>query len=134
VVDDTAEAVRCAKKVADTLPTTVKGGGPSRTQTAAGISAMLNLANTEPEAAPAPDALDADPYLLNVANGTLDLRTGQLRDHDPANLLTKICGAAYRPGAAAPRFGCVPRRDPAQPGDAGLPRPPVWARPARQAR
>ncbi len=41
--------------------------------------------------------LDADPYLLNVANGTLDLRTGQVRDHDPADRCSKVTAAAYRP-------------------------------------
>ena len=51
-----------------------------------------------------PDDLDADPFLLNCANGTLDLRTGKLRDHDPADLLTKMTGAAYRPGTAGPEF------------------------------
>jgi putative DNA primase/helicase len=33
--------------------------------------------------------LDADPWLLNVQNGTVDLRTGTLRPHDPADLITK---------------------------------------------
>ena len=103
-VDDTGEAIRYAKKIADMLPKTVKGGGPSRTQTAAGINAMLNLASTEPGIALAPADLDADPYLLNVRNGTLDLHTGQLRPHNPDDLLTKICGASYQPDVAAPEF------------------------------
>jgi putative DNA primase/helicase len=86
------------------LPKTTKGGGPTRTQTAPGIAAMLALAGTEPGIALSPAELDADPHLLNVANGTLDLRTGRLRPHDPADLLTKICGAAYRPDAEAAEF------------------------------
>jgi putative DNA primase/helicase len=102
--DDTGQAVRYAKQVADTLPRNAKGGGPSRTQTAAGIAAMLTLAGTEPGIALAPGSLDADPYLLNTTTGTVDLRTGQLRAHEPADLLTKICGAGYRPDAAAPGF------------------------------
>lgn len=40
--------------------------------------------------------LDADPNLLNVANGTLDLRTRELRPHDPADKITKVTRAAYR--------------------------------------
>ena len=44
-----------------------------------------------------PDDLDADPFLLNCPNGELDLRTGELRAHDPADLLTKMTGAAYHP-------------------------------------
>jgi putative DNA primase/helicase len=103
-IDDTGRANRYAKTIADMLPKIVKGGWPSRTQTAAGINAMLTLASTEEGIALAPADLDADPYLLNVGNGTLDLRTGQLRPHDPNDLLTKICGARYNPDAAAPEF------------------------------
>lgn len=33
---------------------------------------------------------DSDPWLLNIENGTLDLRTGTLRPHDPADMLTKL--------------------------------------------
>lgn len=44
-----------------------------------------------------PDQLDADPYLLNVANGTLDLRTFELRPHDPADHLTKVTAGRYDP-------------------------------------
>ena len=40
--------------------------------------------------------LDADPWLFNCANGTLDLRTMKLRDHDPADRITKVANAAYR--------------------------------------
>jgi len=47
---------------------------------------------------------DADPWLLNCANGTLDLRTGALRPHDPADRLTKVAGAAYDPAASCPGF------------------------------
>jgi putative DNA primase/helicase len=35
-------------------------------------------------------ALDADPWLLNTPSGVVDLRTGLLRPHDPALLLTKM--------------------------------------------
>jgi len=42
---------------------------------------------------------DARPYLLNCPNGTLDLRTLELRDHDSADLLTLMTPAAYDPNA-----------------------------------
>lgn len=41
-------------------------------------------------------ALDADPWLLNVQNGILDLRTGNLLQHDPKKFMTKICRAEYK--------------------------------------
>jgi putative DNA primase/helicase len=38
---------------------------------------------------------DADGWLLNVKNGTLDLHTGKLRVHGPGDLLTKIAPVTY---------------------------------------
>lgn len=45
------------------------------------------------------DAWDADPWLLNVANGTVNLRTGQLERHDPADLCTMLAPVDYDPAA-----------------------------------
>lgn len=49
-----------------------------------------------------PDDFDRDPMLFNVANGTLDLKTGTLRDHDRADMITKLSPVAYAPDAKAP--------------------------------
>ncbi len=51
-----------------------------------------------------PDVFDRDPWRLNVENGTLDLRTGALRPHARADLLTKLAPVAYAPTARAPRW------------------------------
>jgi P4 family phage/plasmid primase-like protien len=48
--------------------------------------------------------LDADPWLLNCENGTVDLRTGQLREHRAADFITKLAPVTYDPAATAPRF------------------------------
>jgi putative DNA primase/helicase len=66
-----------------------------RAESSAGVSGALTLAGTEQQVVVSPDDLDADPFLLNCTNGTLDLRTGELRGHDPADLLTKMTGAAF---------------------------------------
>jgi putative DNA primase/helicase len=50
------------------------------------------------------DDLDTDPMLLNVNNGTIDLRTGSLRDHNPEDLITKLAPVDFDPAARAPRF------------------------------
>ncbi|MCE9515999.1 MAG: hypothetical protein K8R24_08730 [Mycobacterium sp.] len=42
---------------------------------------------------------DAHPDLLNVANGVVDLRTGELGPHDSESLFTKMAPANYVPGA-----------------------------------
>ncbi|HUZ53631.1 MAG TPA: phage/plasmid primase, P4 family [Streptosporangiaceae bacterium] len=75
-----------------------------RGESAAGIAGALTLAGTEQGVVVTPDDLDADPFLLNCANGVLDLRTGILGKHDPKLMLTKMTGAAYRPDAAGPEF------------------------------
>lgn len=46
--------------------------------------------------------LDRHPDLLNTPSGVVDLRTGELVEHDPDLLMTKITGAEYRPGATHP--------------------------------
>jgi putative DNA primase/helicase len=48
--------------------------------------------------------LDADPWLLNVQNGTIDLRTGQREKHDSRDLLTKIAPAHADRKAKCPHF------------------------------
>lgn len=46
-----------------------------------------------------PEEWDRDPWLLNVQNGTLDLRSCTLRPHDPADLLTQLAPVDYDQGA-----------------------------------
>jgi putative DNA primase/helicase len=76
-----------------------------RAESSAGVTGALTLAGTEKEAVVTPGDLDPDPYLLNCQNGTLDLRTGELRDHDPADLITKLAVGAYDPAASGRTFG-----------------------------
>lgn len=51
-----------------------------------------------------PDTLDADPWLLGCANGTVDLRTGELLPPDPARMLTKSTGHEFDPDAKCPTW------------------------------
>lgn len=75
-----------------------------RCESAAGLEGAMRLAGSMLPLAVSVDQLDADPYLLNTPTGTLDLRTGTLRRHDPADLLTKVTGCGYEPGATSPTF------------------------------
>ena len=43
-------------------------------------------------------------WLLNVENGTVDLRKGELREHRRADLITKLAPVEYDPGAQAPTW------------------------------
>ncbi len=47
---------------------------------------------------------DRNPYLFNCLNGTLDLRSGEFRPHDPDDLLSLISGVAYDPDARCERW------------------------------
>lgn len=75
-----------------------------KSESRAAREAMVALAASEPGIPVALAELDTDPWLLNVPNGTLDLRTGQLRPHDRADLLTKMAGAPYLTRASAPTW------------------------------
>jgi putative DNA primase/helicase len=48
--------------------------------------------------------LDARPWLLNVSNGTIDLRTGELHYHDRTDLLTQLTPIEYDAAARAPTW------------------------------
>jgi putative DNA primase/helicase len=56
-----------------------------------GLKNMLEAAKSEPGMSVHTDWLDRDPWMLNVANGTIDLRTGELKPHDATDLITKAC-------------------------------------------
>lgn len=68
------------------------------------IRAVLNLASAEEDIPVLTSELDANPWLLSVINGTIDLRTGQLRDHDRADLISKLAPVRYDPEATCPRW------------------------------
>ncbi|WP_237072122.1 DNA primase family protein [Mycobacterium avium] len=73
-------------------------------ESATGVAGVLDLAAAlEPFAATVRD-LDADTHLLNVANGTLDLHTLELRPHEPADRITKLCRGAYHPNTESPSW------------------------------
>lgn len=66
------------------------------------ISSMVELATHDSRLKVDADLFDADPYLLNVENGTVDLRTGEIKDHNRNDLITKLAHVAYDPDAHAP--------------------------------
>jgi putative DNA primase/helicase len=69
------------------------------------INAMIDLAApSEPQIAITSDALDADPMLLGVKNGTLDLRTGELRAPRREDYITKVAPVAFDPDAKCPEW------------------------------
>lgn len=68
------------------------------------VKSMLEFAQAQDGIPVALDDLDADSMLLNCENGTINLLTGELQEHKPSDLITKLCPAEYRPGATHPMF------------------------------
>jgi putative DNA primase/helicase len=76
----------------------------TKSQSSQRLAAMTQVARSTPSIAVAHTRLDSDPMLLNVANGTVDLRTGALRKHDARDLLTKIAPVVFDDRATCPTF------------------------------
>jgi putative DNA primase/helicase len=68
------------------------------------VKAMLSLAESEPGIPVKAEELDRDPWLLNCLNGTVDLKTGELRPHRREDLITKRVPVEYRPEADYPHW------------------------------
>ncbi|HZT28782.1 MAG TPA: phage/plasmid primase, P4 family [Bryobacteraceae bacterium] len=68
------------------------------------IHAMVTLAKSDRTVARHPDDFDNNQWLCAVKNGTLDLRTGQLRSHDPKDMITKLAPVVYDPSARCPNW------------------------------
>lgn len=66
------------------------------------LKAMIELTQSRPGIAVEPELFDADPWLLNVQNGTIDLRNGTLRPHRREDYITKLAPVLYDPHAVSP--------------------------------
>jgi putative DNA primase/helicase len=71
-------------------------------ESTAKLKAMIE--NAKSAMAVGPDELDSDPYLLTVENGTIDLRSGELRPHDPGDYITLMAPTRFDPDATDPMW------------------------------
>jgi putative DNA primase/helicase len=86
---------------------------PLKSDTAGHIAAMIRLARGVDGLIVNHEDLDADPWILNCANGTIDLRNGEFRDHDPTDLCTLQVPVNYDKDATAPLWDlCLKRWQP----------------------
>lgn len=76
----------------------------TKTQSAKGIRDMLTVASALDGIATSPAVFDRDPWLLNVSNGTIDLRTGKRRCHERTNQVTKLAPVEFDAGATCPEW------------------------------
>lgn len=65
---------------------------------------MIKEARHQPGIPILPEQMDSNIRLLNVKNGTLDLKTGELLPHRREDLITKMCPVEYDPDAKCERW------------------------------
>ena len=73
-----------------------------RSESAGRLKAVTELAATYPEIKLLPEQMDANPWLLNCQNGTINLKTGKLQPFEAKNYMTKMCKAEYDPNCPTP--------------------------------
>ena len=66
------------------------------------INGMIKLARTEEGISVSPDVFDQKDWQLNCSNGTINLKTGELKAHDRTDLHTKLVPLIYDPQATCP--------------------------------
>lgn len=114
-IDDTAEVFRRASSTvrsiyaeAATYSTEAARNAvvawASKSEAAERMRALLSLASSRHGIPILPDALDKDPWLLTVQNGTIDLRAGTLREHRRADFLSKLVPIDYSSDASCARW------------------------------
>ena len=104
--DDTLYAFDRARVVARDAAaeaiTDMRSKSPTGIASAKTVAAIDRLARADRRHASVPDDWDANPWLLNTPDGTVDLRTGTLRPHRRDDRMTKITAVA--PGGDCPRW------------------------------
>ena len=68
------------------------------------LNRMVSRASHEKKVEALSSDFDQDQWLLNVQNGTVDLRTGALRPPRREDLITKMCSVEFDPSAKCPRW------------------------------
>lgn len=71
----------------------------TRTQSSGALTAITNIAKDISSVRRDASAFDANDYQLSCRNGLVDLRTGELREIDRDDLVTKNTGVVYDPDA-----------------------------------
>ncbi|ANZ19968.1 phage/plasmid primase, P4 family [Streptomyces noursei] len=75
-----------------------------KSQESGRVKGMVEMLASIPGVYATVGRFDADPDLLAFRNAVVDLRTGQARPHDPADMNTAVLDVEYRPQAQAPRW------------------------------
>jgi putative DNA primase/helicase len=103
-----------AKKISSTIPSEIVGYKDEEkpavlkwalnSKSNARINASIESATSDPRITVPVDSWDSDAELLGVANGVVNLRTGELIKGDPELYITRRSPIAYSPGAINARW------------------------------
>jgi putative DNA primase/helicase len=67
-------------------------------------NSMITVLKALPGVSVRPDQFDANPMLLGVQNGVVDLSTGKFREVQQDDMILKRCGVEYDPAAKCPMW------------------------------
>lgn len=101
-VDTVRSMYREASTLVDAEARKALAGWARKSESRRRLGDMLELAKSLPGVPVRREELDAAPWSLNCANGTIDLRCGELRPHQAGDLLTRITPVSYDPAAWRP--------------------------------
>lgn len=114
--DQKGYAVECAKEVVRRIPDEISvcpqhlrlllEKHAKKSQSAGALNTMLKTASTVEPITVKYEEFDGPETLmkLNVKNGTIDLRTGELRPHDRSDKFTRVLDVEYAPNAQCPQW------------------------------
>ena len=81
------------------------GDFATKTESNQRIQAMIDLAKNDQSIAVKNEELDQNQWLLNLQNGTFNLKTLELQPHQKEDKITKITNIIFDPEAKAPQWG-----------------------------
>lgn len=111
--DEKGKVITLAKRTAKSIFDEIKANEKQedllfkwakRSQTMERLKAMVYLAQSEDGIPVSYTEFDADPYLINCLNGTLDLRTGELFKHRQDDHISKLAPVNYEPDLVPETF------------------------------
>ncbi len=114
-IDDSGEIFRIARKAIQNIYQEAAGLNDPKerkklvawglaSESVTKMQAMVKLAESGEGISISPNDIDLNPWLLNCLNGTIDLRTGQLNNHNKRDLITKVIPVAFDPNANCPKW------------------------------
>lgn len=68
------------------------------------IESLVKLSRHDRRVSIEHESLNSDPYLLNLRNGTFDLKSLKFRDHQPEDLITQQADVNFEPEAQCPMW------------------------------